>query len=95
MVGRFTILGAFAPQSIVVFDKGEGEEKKVGGNATWIPSTKTLYVIYLTVKNLFLWVMCKLASKRTEVVKSSCSEGVARDASVTGGIVRVSKLHFP
>lgn len=31
MVGRFTILGAFAPHSIVVFDKGEGEEKKEGG----------------------------------------------------------------
>lgn len=54
MVGRFSILGAFAP-SIVLFDKGEGEEKKRGwGDATWIPSTKTLYVIYLTVKSLFL-----------------------------------------
>lgn len=31
MVWRFSILGAFAPQSIVVFDKGEEEEKKGGG----------------------------------------------------------------
>lgn len=31
MVGRFSILGAFAPQSIVVFDKGEGEIKKKKG----------------------------------------------------------------
>lgn len=39
--------------------------------------------------------MCKLASKRAEVVKSSCGEGIVRGASMTGDIVRVSKLYFP
>lgn len=77
MVWRFSILGAFAPQSIVVLDKGEEEEKKEGvegENRTWIHSTKTPCVIYLTVKYLFLWVMCKLSNKRAKVVESSCGE---------------------